>query len=84
VTATVRTWDHSFACGIHDDQPCTCKEDQPVNYPDIRPQAVQDAEAHAWLADDEYPDAAPFGVTDERARAEGFVDAEEVCEAVAR
>jgi hypothetical protein len=20
VTATVRTWDHSFACGIHDDQ----------------------------------------------------------------
>jgi hypothetical protein len=31
VTATVRTWDHSFACGIHDDQTCTCKETQPVS-----------------------------------------------------
>jgi glutamine synthetase adenylyltransferase len=31
VTATVRTWDHSFACGIHADQPCTCKEDSPVS-----------------------------------------------------
>jgi glutamine synthetase adenylyltransferase len=29
--ATIRTWDHSFACGIHDDQPCTCKEDSPMS-----------------------------------------------------